>query len=108
MYRHVETAVHPALATDAAAERNCHQATIEAIAPLVINARVLGGVTRQLAPDKGAAMGASIDECVYRAIGVPVHDNRGFADIGGTEIAAARDLGLEAEKIPGRPAEDPL
>ena len=59
---HVEARVEPALAADAAAERDRRQGAVEPVAPLVIDADVLAGIAGKLAPDQRAAMGAAIDE----------------------------------------------
>src|SRR5215472_1860853 len=108
MRGHVKGRVEATLAADAAAERDRVQATVLAVAPLMVDAGVLAGIAGNLAPDHGAAMGAAIDQSVDRAVRVTVHDDRGVADIGGSEIAGVRYLGFEPEKIPGRAAEDQL
>src|SRR5439155_19120512 len=92
---HVEARVEPALAADAAAERDRFQPAVEPVAPLVIEAGVLAGVARQFAPHLRAAMGAAVDEGMDRARGVAVDDDRRVADPTRAKIAAVRDLGFE-------------
>src|SRR5262245_6866438 len=53
-------------------------------------------------------MGAAVDKGLYRARFVSIEDDRDLADIARAEIARFGDLGLESEKPPHRPAEDPL
>ena len=59
--------VEPALASDAAAERDRRQAAVEPVAPLVIEADVMRGVAGELAPHQRPAMGAAVDEGLDRA-----------------------------------------
>src|SRR6516162_4389218 len=104
MRGHVKARVEAALAADAAAKRDRVKPAVLAVAPLMVDTGVLAGVAGHLAPNYGAAMGAAIDQGVDRAVRVAVHDDRGVADIGGSEIAGVRHLGFEPEKIPGRAA----
>src|SRR5215469_17032629 len=108
MRGHVKARVEATLAADAAAERDRVQATILAVAPLMVDTGVLAGVAENLAPDHGAAMGAAIDQSVDRAVRVTIDDDRSVADISGSEITGIRYLGFEPKKIPDRAAEDPL
>lgn len=105
---HVETRVEPALAADAAAERDCGQMSVEPVAPLVIDADVVARVAGKLAPHQGAAMGAAVDKGANDALVVAVEDDRGLADQGRVEIAGVRDFGVEPEVIPHLPLKDPL
>src|SRR3984893_7274676 len=105
---HVEAIVEPALAPDAAAKRDRRQAAVEPVAPLVIDADMLFGVAGELAPHQRAAMGAAVDKGLHRPRLVPVEDDRGLADIARPEIPRVGDFGIETEKAPDGPAEDPL
>ena len=105
---HVELRPHAALAADAAAERDRRQLAVEPIAPLVIDADVLAGIARLLAPHQRAAMGAAVDEGLDLAVLVAVDDDRRVADPGGAEITGIGDLGLERQVTPRLPAKDPL
>ena len=107
--RHVEARVEPALAADAAAERyrlsGCRRGRSTIDDRCRCARPALPDISRRT---MRAAMGAAVDESVDRAVCVAVDDDRGVADIGRAEIAGVGDLGLEPEKIPDRPAKDPL
>ncbi len=105
---HVEARVEPALAADAAAERDRVEPPVEPVAPLVIDADVLARIAGKLAPHQRAAMGAAVDKGADGAVVVAVEDDRGLADRGGAKIAGVGDLGVEPEVIPHRPLKDPL
>src|SRR5438105_9456314 len=45
---HFEARIEPTLASDAAAERDGRQATIEPVAPLMIDADMIGGIAAEL------------------------------------------------------------
>src|SRR5439155_14651674 len=61
MCTHVEARVEPALAPDAAAERDRRQAAVEPVAPLMVETDVVRGITAELAPHQCPAMGATVD-----------------------------------------------
>src|SRR5438034_10996728 len=84
---HLEARIEPALAPDPAAERYRCQAAVEPIAPLMIDADVVGGVAGELAPYQCPAMGATVDKGLDRARLVDVADDRCLADIGRAEIS---------------------
>src|SRR6185437_15301043 len=73
---HVEIRPHPALAANAAAERNRGQPAFQVVAPLVIDADVFPGVARELAPHQRAAMSAAVDEGMDVAVLVAIDDDR--------------------------------
>jgi hypothetical protein len=106
--RHVKARIEPALAADAAAERDRAQRAVEPIAPLMINADVLLGVAGKLAPHQRTAMGTAVDKGLDRTRLVAIEDDRRLADIGRPEISRVGDFAIEAEKAPDRPAKDPL
>src|SRR4029077_4802037 len=105
---HLEARIEPTLASDAAAERDRRQAAVKPVAPLMVDADVIGGVAAELAPHERPAMGATVDEGPDGASLVAVEDDRHLADIARAEITGFGNLGLEPEKAPDRPAEDPL
>src|SRR5262249_50387459 len=93
---HVEARIEPALAADAAAKRDRGQTPRQTVAPLVVDADVVTGITPELAPDQRPAMGAPVDKGPDRAVLVAIDDDRGLADPVRPEIPGSGDLGLEA------------
>src|SRR6516162_8077587 len=108
MRLHVKARVEPALAPDTAAERDRGQTAVEPVAPLMVDADVIGGVAGKLAPHQRAAMCATVDKGFDRAALIPIEDDRRLADITRSEVARVRDFRRKAEKTPDRPAKDPL
>ena len=81
---------------------------VEPVAPLVIDADMLGRVPGRLAPHQRAAMGAAVDEGLDLAVAVAVDDDRRVADPGGAKVAGIGDFRVEDQIAPCRAAEDRL
>src|SRR5215468_3461484 len=47
VYTHLEAGIEPTLASDAAAKRDRHQTAVEPIAPLMVDADMIGGVAAE-------------------------------------------------------------
>src|SRR5437764_9832362 len=99
---------HAALALDAALERDPGQLAGEVIAPAVIDAGDLLAVPLLGQAQQIAAMGATVDEGVDRAVRATSDDDRDLADCRRDPIAGFGDLRRQAQIAPGRALEDPL
>ena len=103
----VEVPGHAADPVDALLEGDAAQVAGEVVAPGVIDAlEVALDVAAVVEGDQRAAMGAAVLEAVDRAVGVAHHDDRHLADLVGAVVALVRDVGLEADEVPGRGLED--
>ena len=98
---------HAALAADAAPERDTGEVASKVVGPVVIDAGEFLALPRGEAQQR-AAVGAAVLERVQLAVGVARHHDRHVAEVGGAERVGARQLGLEAEKVPGVAAKDAL
>ena len=98
----------PTRSGDALAERRREQVAREVVDPLVVRAHQLVGVTARRAAERDAAMRAAVQERAHRAIGLAHDDDGLLADPGRHEVARSRDLALERDVAPERPAEDAL
>ena len=99
---------HAALAGDAAPERDTGQVAGKVVGPVVIDAGEFLALAMRGETEQRPAMGAAILERVQLAVGIARHHDRHVAEVGGAERVGARQLGLEAEKIPGVAAKDAL
>ena len=102
----VEIIRHPALAMDPALERHTDQIASEIVAPTVVDAGVIGRIAVVLTPHGCAAMRATINKAVNRAVIRPVVDHRRVAQPRRAEIAGIGDFRFKPEEQPGRPAKD--
>src|SRR5437016_6253464 len=99
---------HAALALDPALKGDPGQLAFEVIAPAVIDAGDLLAVALLGQAQEVAAMGAAVDEGIDRAVGPAHDDDRDLANRCRDPVAGLRDLGREAQIVPGWPLEDPL
>ena len=74
----------------------------------MIDADVTFGIAEFLATHSRAAVGATVDESMDRAVLVATDDDRSVTDIDRLEVTRVGDLGLEGEIVPGRAAENPV
>ena len=75
---------------------------------MVVDARVVFAVAGIFPHQRRSAMRAAIEESVERAIERTVDDHRPVADEHSLEVAGFRNLGVEAEVTPDRPAKYPF
>ena len=108
MLRVVEILRHAALAANAVAERNALQPAREIVTPGMVNAGQRLRVAALLQAHKCSFVSAAIDQRVDHAMLVARDDDRCFTDGGETPVARIGNLNLQAQKIPDRPAEQPL
>src|SRR5262249_23610030 len=102
---HIKLRRHPALAVGAAPKRNAKEIAGLAIAPSVIDAGEVWGVSVGLAHNFSAAMRTAIHERADCARLHPIHDDRYLAHVGGDKITAIGDFSIETEQRPSWSAE---
>ena len=99
---------HAALPLHAAPERNTGEVAREVVGPVVIDAGDLLRVAAVRKAKERAAVRAAVLEAADRAGFVARHHHRHLADESSLEVALLRQLGLEAEEVPGVAAVDAL
>ncbi len=97
---------HAALAAEALAERDAGEIAAEIVAPVVVDADDVARLAALVEHEQRAAMSAAVLEGVELAVLVARHDDRHGAEVGAAIAVGPRQLGFEAEKIPGGAAKD--
>src|SRR6266540_1687537 len=82
---HIEVGAHAALSLEPAAERDAQELAVEAVAPAMIDADMIRGISTRLSPNERAPMRTAIDHGVDRAVLGAIDDHRRVADHGRTE-----------------------
>ena len=106
--RRVEILRHAALAAHTVAERDALQPAGEVVAPRMIHAGQRLRVAALLQAYQRTLVRAAVDHGVDGAVLVAGDDDRHVADRGETPVPWIGNLDFQAEKIPDRPAEQPL
>ena len=107
MVGHAELVRHPALAVDAATERDRGQVAAQIVTPGVIDALEIFHVAAVVEADQRAAMGTAVFEGNDIAVAGTSHDDRHRAHHRGAVVAGFGDIDLEAQKMPGGAFEHP-
>src|SRR6266508_1159654 len=95
-----------AVSADALAEGDAGKRAAEVVAPVVIDADDVARLPELVEHEERAAVRAAVLEGVQCAVLVTGHHHRHLTEIRAAIAVGARQLGLEAEEIPGRAAED--
>src|SRR5262245_47831005 len=97
---------HAALAAEPLAEGDAREVAGEVVAPIVIDADDVARLAALVEHEERAAVGTAVLEGVQRSALISRHHHRHGAEARAAIAARFRQLGFEAEEIPGRPAKD--
>ena len=97
----------PAFAAQAAPERGRLEIAAQVVDPGVVDAVELLRLPELLATDEVPAVRAAVDHRPQRTRLVAAHDDRRISDTRALERTGLRDLRVESDVVPDRPAEDP-
>src|SRR6266480_1733620 len=97
---------HAAFAAQPLAEGDPGEVAAEIVAPVVIDADDIACLAALVEHEQRSAMGAAVLEGVKLAVLVARHHHRHRTEARAAISIGGRQLGFEAEELPGRPAKD--